>query len=314
MPFALQMFFPLALGWAFSPLLFGQGDSPCFAFLLNGDVSVSCGGTANQITRRGNIDEFAFSSDRSVLGYITSQTIRSSGSISVDTYTTTLVDLNSGQTRSLTGDNFLISTCGGLFWGHGPQRDGSGDRDLITGQEISVPDYRWFRCSSDRMTIVGTEGKQRSELYQGVPPQTKLASAGTFSNGTFSVSPDGSKVAFFANGSPVCVVASPQPAECARESAELPGAPSVSDSGEVLFTIATGQECYYKSASNFSPRRFPGSGPRKVDACLAVAYWRPGEEAVKISEPLGRSPQWISPADAQLLRKWAVVGGFLGAG
>jgi len=241
--------------------------------------------------------------EHSTLGYITSKVTKRAGPSAVAISTTTLVDLRSGMTRRLVGDNFLVSTGGRLFWGCDAQRKHSGTRDLITGEELAVPAYPWFRCSSDRKVMVGTSDERGSDLYEGITSRTKIASAGRFSHGTFSVSPNGSQVAYFADGSPLCVVAPPAAPQCAAESAALPNAPSVDDSGQVLFATSTPQECFYKSSSNFSPQRL--AGPANTDVCLAVGYWRPGLKSVELVAPLGRNPQWISPATAEMLRSWA---------
>jgi hypothetical protein len=286
-------------------VVFAQVEKPCFAFLLRGDVSVSCGGAVTQITRLGGVDDFAVSGEHSTLGYITSQVTKRPGSSAVAISTTTLVDLRSGMARRLVGDNFLVSTCGGLFWGYDAQRKRSGTRDLITGEEMAVPAYNWFRCSSDRRVMVGTSGERGSDLYEGITSRTKIASAGSFGQGTFSISPNGSQIAYFADGSPLCVFAPPTAPQCAAESAVLPNAPSVDDAGQVLFTTSTPEECVYKTPSNFSPKRPALATGEGTDACLAVGYWRPGLKSATIVESLGRNPQWISPATAGLLRSWA---------
>jgi hypothetical protein len=286
-------------------IVFAQIEKPCFAFLLRGDVSVSCGAAVTQVTRLGDVDEFAVSGEHSTLGYVTSEMTKRSGPSAVAISTTTLVDLRSGMTRRLVGDNFLVSTCGGLFWGYDAQRKNSGTRDLITGEELAVPAYPWFRCSSDRKVTVGTSGERGSDLYEANTSRTKIASAGSFSHGTFSISPNGSQIAYFSDGSPLCVVAPPAAPQCAAESAALPNAPSVDDSGQVLFTTSTSQECFYKAPSNFSPQRPAGTRGEGTDACLAISYWRPGLKSATVVESLGRNPQWISPATAELLRSWA---------
>ncbi len=286
-------------------VVFAQVDKPCFAFLLRGDVSVSCGGSVTQVTRLGDVDQFAVTDEHSALGYVTSAVKKRTGVSAVSISTTTLVGLRSGMTQRLVGDNFLVSTCGGLFWGYDAQRKHSDTRELIMGEKMAMPPYTWFRCSSDRKVVVGTSGEPGSDLYEGIPPRTKIASAGSFSHGTFSVSPNGSQVAYFADGSPLCVVAPPAAPQCAAQSAVLPNAPSVDDSGQALLTTSTSQECFYKTSSNFSPQRPASANGEETDVCLAVGYWRPGLKSVEIIAPLGRSPQWIKPATAELLRSWA---------
>jgi hypothetical protein len=284
-------------------IVLAQGEKPCFAFLLRGDVSISCEGRVTQITRLGDVDEFAVSSERSALGYTTSADAGDRNAVvGIRVSTTTLVDLHSGMTRHMAGDDYIVNTCGGLFWGHEGMQGHSGTHELISGKELAEPPYNWFRCSADRGVVVGTRGDRGSDLYEGVPPRTKIAAAGSFFNATFSVSPNGSYVAYSAGESPVCVASLPAAQQCAPESG-TPDSPSVDDSGQVLFTTSTPQECFYKSSSNFSPRRL--AGPTNTDVCLAVGYWRPGLKSVEIVAPLGRNPQWLSPATAEILRSWA---------
>jgi hypothetical protein len=286
-------------------VVFAQAEKPCFAFLLKGDVSVSCGGTVTQVTRLGDVDEFAVSGEHSTLGYTTSAVTKRTGSTAVSISTTTLVDLKSGMIRRLVGDDYIVNTCGGLFWGREGVPWHSGTHELIEGQELTEPPYNWFRCSSDRRVVVGTSGEAGSDLYEGIPPRTKIATPGSFFKGTFSVSASGSYVAYFADGSPVCVVSPPAPKECAPQSAALPDAPSVDDAGHVLFTVETPQWCIYKTSSNFSPEGTSRPTGEHADVCLAVGYWRPDLKSVEIVAPLGRNPQWISPATAEILRSWA---------
>ena len=44
--------------WLFPSILSGQAPQLCFAFLLRGDVMVTCGGQSSRITGRGDIDQF----------------------------------------------------------------------------------------------------------------------------------------------------------------------------------------------------------------------------------------------------------------
>lgn len=169
-----------------------------------------------------------------------------------------------------------------------------------------MPAYSWFRCSSDRKVVVGAADGSGSYLFEGVPPQTKIASPGSFSHGTFSVSPNGSQVAYFTDRSPLCVVSPPRTAQCANVHVALPNAASVDDSGQLLFTVSTPQQCFYKTASNFSAQRFAGATDADSDACLAIGYWKPDLKSSEIVEPIGRNPEWITPETARLLRDWAM--------
>jgi hypothetical protein len=283
---------------------FGQVQKPCFAFLLKGDVSVSCDGQRTQVTRRGDIDQLAVSDDLLSLGFVTSR-ITKRTAISADAaYTTTLIDLKSEKVKTRVGPNSVISTCGGIFWGIDETRQHSDTRNLVTGDQIATPPYNWFRCSADRRVVVGIAKDSGGALYEGVPPQIKIAPGGTRFGYTFNLSADGSKVVYATDSSPLCVFSSSGPTQCAAEEAmdTFRDVLSVNNTGEVLVATHTEQGCFYKSPSNFSPTRTPGAGQ---DACLGIGYWKPGLKTIEIIEPLGRNPQWISPTTAKLMREWA---------
>jgi hypothetical protein len=72
-----------------------------------------------------------------------------------------------------------------------------------------------------------------------------------------------------------------------------------------LIPRGTGQECFYKTSSDFAPRRFPGATDESRDECLGIGYWKPGLRSIEIIEPLGLNPQWITQTVADLLRKWS---------
>jgi len=219
-------------------------------------------------------------------------------------YTTVIIDLKSGNAKSVFGANTVISTCGSIFWASDERREHSGTRDLSTGDEVAVPPYNWFRCSSDRKIVVGIVKGDADDLYEGTPPQIRVTLAGARHGYTFNLSADGSKVAYASDSSPLCVFSSGS-TQCASEDAidAFGDVPSVNDAGDVLVATHTQQECFYKSPSNFSATRTRGAGR---DACLGIGYWRPGLKSIEIVEPIGRNPQWINPATAALLRDWAV--------
>jgi hypothetical protein len=280
---------------------FGQTQKPCFAFLLKGDVDITCEGAKTQITHHGDIDEFAVSNEHSSLGFVTSRTTKPVGGVSDAVYTTSMIELRSGKITQIAGENALVSTCGSIFWPWDRARDHFGNRDLITGEEITMPPYAWFRCSSDRKTVVGAVKNTGTDLMQGTADPVKVAEAGAFNFYQFNLSPDGSKVVYTSGGHPLCVAASPGVPSCVAQK-NVPNVPSVNDAGEVLVAAGTGEECFYKSASSFSTVR---AGGAKSDECLGIGYWKSGLKAVEIIEPLGRNPQWISPTTAKLMREWA---------
>jgi hypothetical protein len=142
-------------------------------------------------------------------------------------------------------------------------------------------------------------------LYEGNPPRTEIAAAERFDVYRFNVSPDGSRTVYYTDLRPLCVWPSSGPAQCVADHGTLADMPSVSDAGKVLVATGTGQECFYKSQYDFFPRRFRGATDDSRDECMGIGYWKPGLKSLDIIEPLGRSPQWINPATAALLRAWS---------
>jgi hypothetical protein len=130
---------------------FAQPTQPCFAFLLRGDVTVVCKGTSTQITRRGDIENFAVSDELSSLAYRTS----------VDS--ASVVDLKTGRLRLGEGMTGLVSTCGGIM----PNQVGSraGTRELVTGEDLDFGPYLRIRCSTDQRVVIGITVS--GDLYEG---------------------------------------------------------------------------------------------------------------------------------------------------
>jgi hypothetical protein len=283
----------------------GQAERPCFAFLLKGDVTVACEGTKFQITRRGDVQQFAVSEEQSSFGFVTERITKGTVNSANAADTLTVIDLKTGSASEIPNRRSVVSTCGGLFSIHDARREPAGIHDLINNAEVEMKPYVWFRCSSDKKNIVGTTQISKGDLYEGMPPQVKMAPSGSYTFYTFNVSPDGSKTAYFADSRPLCVFTTSGSAQCAENSATGPDAPSVNNSGEVLVAYSTPEECFYKNAYNFSPER-SGNGTKETsDACVGIGYWKPGVKSIEIIEALGRSPQWISAASATMLRAWA---------
>lgn len=276
-----------------------QSLKPCLAYLLRGDVSTVCEGKHHQVTHRGDIREFAISQERSTLGYVT---ITSRGPGRIESVVT-LIDLKSGSSRSAAGES-LINTCGSLFLTLDTLAGLSRNKDLVSGETVNVSPYVWFRCSSDRKFVVGASGED-ADLYEGLPPETKVAASGSFYFRTFNISPDGSKVVYFTDLRPLCVFSASRGNQCADRSVTVPDSPSVNDSGEVAVATTTAQECFYKNGSNFGPERFRGATEESREPCVGIGYWRPGLQSIEIIELIGRNPQWISPATVAMLADWA---------
>jgi len=280
---------------------FAQTPKPCFAFLLRGDVTVSCGGTISQITRRQDIESFAVSNEQSKFAYETSRITRRTANVDIGEETT-LIDLRTGHILSLKDVHGVVSTCGGLF-PMSVRPPLLTPRDVISGEVLTaLQPYVRFRCSADRKMAVGIPKQDASTLYAGIPPTTKIAPTKGFNPIAYAISPDGSKIAYMYSYDRLCLYSSPGPARCIDKQGDL-GGPSVNDAGEVLVAVGTGKGCFYASGSNFSPKPFPGA--HDEDECIAIGYWRPADQSVKTIEPVGCDPQWITARTAELLRRWS---------
>jgi hypothetical protein len=160
----------------------------------------------------------------------------------------------------------------------------------VTGEEVRLEPYVLFRCSADRRVVAGITGdgnkkNLRSDLYEGIPPSTRLAAAADVYSSYFNVSPDGSQVAWFNDIRPLCVLSLPGQAQC-EDHSTMSDPVSVNNSGEVLAAAGTGEGC--------------GN-----DECLGIGYWKAGLKAIVFLEPIGRNPQWIDSTTADLLQKWS---------
>lgn len=284
---------------------FGQ-SRPCFAFLLGGDVTVACDGRATKITNLGNVESFAITEEQSSLGYTTSRLTGRSESTTVYAYTATVVDLNTGKSRMIDGVRGVVNTCGGLFSIHHVGDLLSSTRELVSGAELEFRLYDWFRCSSDRKTVVGSTRETGADLLEGLRTGAKIAAAGDFSVYDFNVSPSGAKVAYINQLGAVCVLSpSSLMAECSATGGTLLDNPSVNDSGGVLIAAGTSRECFYRTSTNFSTKAFPGAANMNRDECLGIGYWRSGLKSIEIIQPIGCVPQWINRPMAALLDKFS---------
>lgn len=93
-------------------------------------------------------------------------------------------------------------------------------------------------------------------------------------------------MAYQTGSRPLCVSASGGPPQCAEEALGENFKLSVNNRGEVLIE-----------------KRDPKDGR------VGIAYWRAGLKSVVFIEREGSTPQWISHATTELLRKWSVQTG-----
>lgn len=260
---------------------FAQPKEPCFAFLLKGDIDTVCQGKTTQVTHRGDIQNFAVSDELASLAYITG-----------NAGAATVVNLKTGSSRRVEGVDGVVSSCGTIL----PIPVGASDStpDLVTGTDLTFAPYSRFRCSSLRRIVAGIT---RHELYAGIPPSTKIATAGDVDDLYFNVSPDGTKIAWFNSVRPLCVVSGAGTKQCV-EHETMSDPVSVNDAGELLAAAGTGRGCDYKTSYNFSPAKSANGGD---DECLGIGYWKPGMPAIVFLQDIGRNPQWLRPESAKLL-------------
>ncbi len=263
-----------------------QPADPCYVFEAKGDVHLACQGKTTQITRRGDVQNFAVSNERASLAYVTG-----------NAGAATVVDLKSGAVRHIERTDGAVASCGGIL--PVPLGATAATKEMVSGEELSFRPYSRFRCSADRKVVAGIT---QHELYVGVPPATKLAASGDVDDLYFNVSPDGSRVAWFNSVRPLCVAAPPAHADCV-EHETMSDPVSVNDAGEVLAAAGTGKGCDYKTSFNYTPAKAPGGGD---DECLGVGYWKPGMPAIIFLQEIGRNPQWLRPETARLLLAWSV--------
>jgi hypothetical protein len=278
--------------FAITGAAFAQPKEPCIAFLLRADVTVLCANKTTQITHRRDIESFAVSEERSSFAFA-----NRGGKGRDAAYTTTVVDLKTGTGKKVEGVESLVSTCGGIL----PNQAATptGIRDVVTGENVAFAPYVRFRCSADRRVVVGTKD-QRSDLYEGVTPSAKIAAMEDVDAYYFGVSSDGSKVAYYNDVRPLCVVSRPGMKQCVEHNT-MSDPVSVNDAGEVLVANGTGRGCVYRTSFDFSPAASPTGGD---DECLGVGYWKPGMKSIAFIVPLGRNPQWISPRMAASMIQW----------
>jgi|SRR6185437_3095562 len=147
--------------------------------------------------------------------------------------------------------------------------------------------------------MVGIVEPERA-LYLG---PTRIAAAGSAAHYEFNISPNGQYVAYASDRQPLCVW-STAGTQCAAAnmidtSHDLV---SVRDDGDVLVAMGTADQCVFKSSVDY---KLAKPNDKKTANCVGIGHWRAGMGSPEIVEAVGREPQWISPATANLLRAWA---------
>ena len=281
---------------------FGQSKEPCFGFLLKGDVISVCEGKTSQVTHRGDIDNFAVSDELSSLAYTTSRITKRDATSSFVATTVTVANLKTGSSKQFHGmrTRGVVSSCGRLL----EIEVGSGgptSTDVVTGEILSFAPYVFFRCSTDRRVVAGilaypANSNKHGDLYFGVHPTTKIAAADDVDPGFFNVSPDGTKIAWFNDVRPLCIVSLPGPAQCVDHFTKSDPV-SVNNSGEVAGCYRHWTGLHVQNLVQLFPAPNGGSGDYE---CLGIGYWKAGIKSIVIIKPIGRNPQWLSSGIAGL--------------
>ena len=275
--------------------------APCYAFQHNGDVYVSCQGRRGKVTEGGTVVDFAVARDGS--GVVLNRfkfTIQPDGAAKFTPDRVEVILLSRDFEIRTLPDMWLYSlvpSCGTVLLFRFQEE--SPAQDLLRGGLLSFGGYTYFRCSANRMVVVGESAANRKVLKIGVPAQRQIAGGKPLSGPfLYDVSPSGRYVAY-CDGE-LCVTKPDGRPQCIRF-VNSHDRVSVADSGEVIFDMGTGERCFYRDMWHVSLEPLPGY---EGDECSGVGFWKPGDKAPTILERLGRNPQWITPRAAEALFAW----------
>jgi hypothetical protein len=269
---------------------FGQVDkqSPCFAYLQDGDVYAKCSGEVIRLTPTRDVSDFAIADDGSVLALERERVIglTKDGSGAIADCDVRLYRLSSNTTPRT-----IPHACGGLYASCGTlviEDRTKGVDDLLTGTKIQIEGFKSFSCSANKTVVAGWRGSCCHDFVVQAP-QTSYAEPVA---GGASVSAAGT-VAYFTEGSndnSLCVIDGGGKRSCLKH-ADAFGKLSVSDSGDVLFTTHTEGGCRYRKGS-ITKVRPPDSGD---DQCLGISVWNPSSGSKFLVKELAQRPQWLTP-------------------
>lgn len=272
-------------------------QSPCFAYLRDGDVYAKCGGSQLRLTYAANFADFAISDDganiavkrESVIGK-TSDDSGTLGDCRVELYSLSTAASVSSIEHSC-GD--LYASCGTILL----EDHIKGVHDVIAGKKLQIAGYRRFVCSADRSIVVGWPGYNDQNFSLGT---TTIGRIEVVAGGA-SVSPSGA-IGYFtdtSNTNSVCQMDRTGKPLC-QKGADAFGRISVSDSGEVLFTTHTENGCFYRRGKVIKAQP-PESGD---DECLGIAMWKRGSSKLVVEE-LAEYPQWLTDKAADAVKACA---------
>ncbi|HKF51761.1 MAG TPA: hypothetical protein VKB26_05575 [Candidatus Acidoferrales bacterium] len=268
----------------------------CYAFLRQGNLFLRCNGSLVQLTKPGDVTDFAVSETGNAIAVLRLDNHPRTGR---NLQVIPLTNSVKGQLLPL-GHDFggLIASCGTTLFIYRTAKD------LLAGKDLDFKPYQDFQCSSDRKVIVGqvsidshgavvTElppGDSHTALVSGVPPNiTKPRLANTGSEGfAYSVSPSGEYFAYYAP-TELCLVQKLTTKTC-TSSIDVLRQISVSDSGDIYFTMRTGPGCQYLESA--------------AAKCIGIAVLRNGKHSSDIIEREASCPQWLTPIAASAIISW----------
>jgi len=279
-------------------------DSLCFAYEYSGDVYLQCKGRTDRMTLLKNVDSFAIAPDGSSFAVIR-------GNRTLEVASTQLG--SRPRAAKLDSNSELYASCGTilrlsqdpslLIIPRAPSLGGMLGivHDVLSGQRLTYPPHRVFRCSADRSVLAGTTDPYRSVLMEGYPPQREVArSPDEGFSFDYDLSPDGRFLAY-GIASSLCVERQGSRIGCFSELAG-PGRISVSNSGTVLFGSYFNRTCHYGPGDRISFDPIPGE--IESGECYAIMLWTPPDKKPTVLKLGAGEPQWISPETASKLIAW----------
>jgi hypothetical protein len=321
--------FALTLSAVLLPLLFlfqtenhssngiraGQlGNSFCYAFLSQGNLFVRCNGALIQITKQGNVNDYAISQTGTAMVLMRKKGTRElNNGFGTPMMTLQIIPMGIGsEERDVTiGTEFggLAASCGTALFLYRTTKD------LVSDRDIEFEPYMDFRCSSNRQEIAGEveldpdgniangllTGNDHSALVTGLPPDIKSPLVPSSGAETFAydVSPNGKYIAYNIPYE-LCLVGKGLAKQCTVKT-HVVGRISVSNLGDIFFATQTGGTCYYKDSFHVLRGHHPGYDER--GACIAIAVLQKGNRSPDIIEPLAWYPQWLTTDAASALAR-----------
>lgn len=271
-------------------------DSLCYAFLRQGNLFLRCNGSLVQLSKHGDVTDFAVSETGNAIALLRLDNHPSTGR------NLQFIPLTNGVKGQLLplGHDFggLIASCGTILSLYRTAKD------LLAGKDLDFKPYSDFQCSSDRKVIVGQvsidshgavvtglpPGDSHTALVSGFPPNiTKPWLPNTDSEGfAYSLSPSGEYFAYYLPKE-LCLVQKLATKTC-TPNIDVLREISVSDSGDIYFTTRTGPGCQYLESA--------------AAKCIGIAVLKKGGHSSDIIEREASAPQWLTPTAASAIAAW----------